>query len=487
MSKKIKYTAIIIKQPLIDWYLVMMLFVLVCFAFSKQALAQQKKNVLFIVVDDLRPALGCYGDQLASSPNIDSLAKAGTVFKAAYSQQAVCAPSRASFMTGKKPDRTKVWNLETHFRTVLPNVVTLPQHFKNHGYQSMQIGKIYHDPQKAQDLISWSMPEVLAVTTNKGKYVLDSNLAKAPKATVSEAADVPDSAYIDGMVADKAVVALKKIGDKPFFMAVGFRRPHLPFSVPASYWKKSINTKFPIAVDTANGVNIPSYSKHTSVELRGYTDIPDFGSIDEKLSAELIRGYYTSVSFVDEQIGKVLRQLKNSGLDKNTIVVLFSDHGFHLGEHGLWGKTTNAKIDTRVPLIVLDPMSKKQPSTFDEPVQLVDVYATLSDLCHLSPPETDGESFAKVIQSKPFSGLGMAFSQFPNQMKFKDRPEIMGYAVHTKQFRYTEWIELKTERVVATELYDYHTDPSENNNVAGGVQYKKIISKLSTAIKYYRN
>ena len=461
-----------------------MLFVLASF---QTLSAQQKKNVLFIVVDDLRPALGCYGDTLASSPNIDRLAKSGTVFKAAYCQQAVCAPSRASFMTGRKPDRTKVWNLETHFRTALPNVVTLPQHFKNNGYQSMQIGKIYHDPKKAQDPISWSIPEILAVTTNKGKYVLGSNLAKAPKATASEIANVPDSAYIDGMVADKVVSALRNIGTQPFFMAVGFRRPHLPFSVPLTFWKKTEGRKFSVGADTVKSVGAPKYAVHGSVELRGYTDIPDFGPIDEKLSNELVRGYYTAVSFVDAQIGKVLDELRRSGADKNTIVVLFSDHGFHLGEQGLWGKTTNTKIDTRVPLIVLDPTLGRQPKVSEELVQLVDLYATLSKLCNLSAPQTDGTSFAELLKGKPFAGKGMAFSQFPNQMKFEDRPEVMGYAVHTKLFRYTEWIELKTGKVLAKELYDYQVDPKENVNVAGNARYKNVISHLSNQIKSYRN
>lgn len=191
---------------------------------------------MFIVVDDLRPALGCYNDLNATPPNIDALAAKGTLFTAAFCQQAVCAPSRASFMTGKKPDHTKVWNLETHFRTALPNVVTMPQYFKNNDYYARQIGKIYHDPAAAQDPQSWSVPELLNVTTNKGKYVLDSNLRHAPRATVAEAADVPDSAYIDGMVANTAIKELQHVGNKPFFLAVGFRRPHLPFSVPLSFW-----------------------------------------------------------------------------------------------------------------------------------------------------------------------------------------------------------------------------------------------------------
>jgi iduronate 2-sulfatase len=460
---------------------------LVCLCLvSSPVFAQQKKNVLFIVVDDLRPALGCYNDPNASSPNIDRLAQHATLFSSAFCQQAVCAPSRASFMTGRKPDVTKVWNLETHFRTSLPNVVTMPQYFKNNGYYARQIGKIYHDPQAAQDRQSWSVPELFAVTTNKGKYVLDSNLRRAPKATVAEWADVPDSAYIDGMVANAAVNELRHIGSKPFFLAVGFRRPHLPFSVPLAYWQANRQKLFFVSQDTARAVNVPKYSVHNSVELRGYTDIPNFGPIDAKLSKQLIKGYYTSVTYTDTQVGKVLGELHRLELDKNTIVVLLSDHGFHLGEHGLWGKTTNSKTDTRVPLIIYDPTQPQQKRLSSTVVQLIDLYATLSELCGLPQPQTDGKSFVSILQGKDYHGTGMAFSQFPDDMKYTDRPNIMGYAIHTNTFGYTEWIELKTERVVARELYDYSIDPAENVNRADDPKYAKTIAGLSNEIKTYR-
>lgn len=456
------------------------------FLLSQSAFAQQKTNVLFIVIDDLRPALGCYGDVNAYSPNIDQLAANGTLFKSAFCQQAVCAPSRASFMTGKKPDHTKVWNLETHFRKALPDVVTLPQYFKNNGYYTRQIGKIYHDPKAAQDAQSWSVPELLNVTTNKGKYVLDSNLAHAPKATVSEAADVADSAYIDGMVADAAVKELQQMGNKPFFLAVGFRRPHLPFSVPLTYWKRNESKIYPLTQSPNQGLNVPKLAMHNSVELRGYTDIPDFGPIDKDLSEKLIKGYYTSVSFTDRQVGKVIDELKKLGLDKNTVIVLLSDHGFHLGEHGLWGKTTNSKLDTRVPLIINDPAKLNAGKVTDTVVQLVDLYATISELCNLPAPQTDGQSFANILKGKPFVGSGLAFSQFPDNMKYEEKPNIMGYVVHNNNFGYTEWIELKTGNVVASELYDYRTDPDENKNVAEDPKYKNQRSFFSQQLKAYR-
>lgn len=459
-----------------------MLMLLIPFTAS----SQHKKNVLFIVVDDLRPALGCYHDLMASSPNIDNLAAHGTLFTSAFCQQAVCAPSRASFMTGKKPDHTKVWNLQTHFRTALPDVVTMPQYFKNNGYYARQIGKIYHDPKSAQDPQSWSVPELFGVTTNMGKYVLDSNLRHAPKATVAEAADVADSAYIDGMVANAAVKELQHMGTKPFFLAVGFRRPHLPFSVPLSYWNLSRQKAFSLSPDTARALNVPRFSVHNSVELRGYTDIPDFGPLSPELGRELVRGYYTSVSYTDKQVGKVLTELHRLDLDKNTIIVLFSDHGFHLGEHGLWGKTTNSKLDTHVPLIIVDPAQAKPHTVSNAVVQLVDLYATISELSGLPAPQTDGHSFAKIIQGKSYAGDGVAFSQFPDNMKYNDRPNIMGYVVHTPLYGYTEWIELKTEKIVARELYDYKIDPAENVNRADDPKYQHVITELSQRIAAYR-
>lgn len=441
-----------------------------------------KPNVLFIVVDDLRPALGCYGDVLAKTPNIDALAAKGTVFTNAYCQQAVCGPSRASFMTGRRPDHTGVWNLTTHFRTALPNVVTLPQYFKLHGYFSRQIGKIYHDPQAAQDRQSWSAPEILAVTTNLGKYAVDTNLKKAPKAWSSERAGVPDNKYIDGMVADAAVAELTNLKSKPFFLAVGFRRPHLPFSVPQKFWDSNASQRF-AAQDPNRAAAVPSYSEHSSVELRGYTDIPDAGPISPEKAEELIRGYYASVAFTDAQVGKVLAALTTLGLEKNTVVILISDHGFHLGEHAMWGKTTNSRIDTRVPLIVYDPALTNHPGNVRQVVELVDLYATLASRCKLPAPETDGASFSPLLTGKGKWEKEFALSQFPDVMNYKNKPAIMGYAIHSAVYGYTEWIDLETKKQIAAELYDYKNDPGENNNVVSDKKYEQLRRSLSLKLR----
>ncbi|NGM61220.1 sulfatase [Sphingobacterium sp. SGG-5] len=444
--------------------------------------SQMRPNVLFIAVDDLRPQLGCYGDKVVQSPNIDRLAKLGVLFNRAYCQQAVCSPSRTSLMTGRRPNTTKVWDLKTHFRTTIPDVITLPQYFKNNGYHTQSIGKIYHDPRSAQDSLSWSAPEILVVTAKKGKYVLPDNLlTKSSKAASSEIADVPDNAYIDGKVADQAVATLGKIKDKPFFLAVGFRRPHLPFSAPKKYWDIYDRDKITLPAEREFPTNVPSYAGHNSQELRGYTDIGKNVITDEKVK-ELLHGYYAAISYTDAQIGKVLDELDRLNLTGNTIVVLWSDHGFHLGEKGLWAKSTNYELDTRVPLIVAAP-GKKQGIMSNALVELVDLYPTLADLAGFQIPDNlEGVSFMPLLTQPDMPWKSAAFSQFPRPWMYKGNPNLMGYAMRTERYRYVEWRDFKTAEVRAVELYDHRLDPLELNNVAelpaNAVKIKELKQKL---------
>jgi iduronate 2-sulfatase len=432
-----------------------------------KSFSRQKPNVLFIAVDDLRPELGCYGNQTVKSPNIDKLAQSGVLFNQAYCQQAVCSPSRTSLMTGRRPNTTKVWDLKTHFRTTIPDVVTLPQYFKNNGYHTQSIGKIYHDPASAQDALSWSVPEILAVTTREGKYVLPSNLQnKSAKAASTEIADVPDNAYVDGQVADQALEVLRKIKDKPFFLAVGFRRPHLPFSAPKKYWDLYSREHIPLPAQRALPKNIPSYAAHHNEELKGYNDIdPDNLNTDNKIR-ELLHGYYAAISYTDAQIGRVLAELNRLGLTKNTIIVLWSDHGFHLGEKGLWAKSTNYELDTRVPLIIAAP-GKKIGVKSNALVELVDLYPTVADLGGLRIPDNlEGTSVAPLLASPNQSWKSAVFSQFPRPWIYKTAPDLMGYTMRTDRYRYVEWHDFKTDEVKAIELYDHRVDPAEVNNIA---------------------
>lgn len=445
---------------------------------------KQPPNILFIAIDDLRPQLGCYGDKIVQSPNIDKLAGSGVLFNRAYCQQAVCSPSRTSLMTGKRPDATKVWDLKTHFRTTIPDVVTLPQYFKNNGYHTQCIGKIYHDPASAQDALSWSAPEILAVTNREGKYVLPSNLQKkASKATATERADVPDSAYIDGQVADQALEVLRKIKDKPFFLAVGFRRPHLPFSAPKKYWDLYEQKNIPLPGQRTLPPNIPAYAAHNSEELRGYSDIGSDHEITDAKTQELLHGYYAAISYTDAQIGKVLAELDRLNLTRNTIIVLWSDHGFHLGEKGLWAKTTNYELDTRVPLIIAAP-GKARGVTSNELVELVDLYPTLAEVGGLPVPEgLEGTSLAPLLTRPDQPWKSAVFSQFPRPWQYKGEPETMGYAMRTDHYRFVEWRNVKTGEVKATELYDHQADPGEVNNIANIPANVALIKELKQQLR----
>lgn len=433
-------------------------------------------NVLFIAVDDLRPKIGCYGDEMAVTPHLDGLARRGVLFTRAYCQQAVCNPSRASVMTGRRPDTTRVWDLKTHFRKALPDVVTLPQYFKQHGYHTQCVGKIYHDPKWAQDAPSWSVAETYSVTENRTKYALDASRAPKgkKKGLATECAEVPDEAYIDGMVSDAACRMLREIPDKPFFLAVGFRRPHLPFSAPKKYWDLYDPKSLPMPSPTTAPVGIPKIALHNSAELRGYEDMPSTGPLSEAETRRLIHGYYASTSYMDAQLGKVFDELDRLDLTSNTVVVLWADHGYHLGELGLWNKHTNFELDTRVPLIIASPGQKLRGMETSALVELVDLYPTLVDLVGLpDAPGLEGVSLAGLLDNSTTSVKQTAFSQFPRPGNFKGLPPVMGCSVRTEKFRYTEWRNHKKNSVVARELYDHQVDPGELNNLADREDYRE--------------
>ncbi len=442
------------------------------------AVCAQKTNVLFIAVDDLRPQLGCYGDTMAITPNIDRLAKRGVVFDRAYCQQAVCAPSRTSVMTGLRPDATRVWDLNTHFRTTVPRAVTLPQYFRQHGYDTRNVGKIYHDPERAQDPVSWSAPALLAVTDKAGpKYVLPENTVgtKSWKAAATECVDVPDTAYVDGKVGRAAVKLLGELKDTTFFLAVGFRRPHLPFSAPKRYWDLYRDMDIPLPANPRPPGGAPAIGLHSGVELRGYTDIPDQGPVPLAKQRELRHGYYASISYIDAQIGLLLDELDKLELQDNTVIVLWSDHGFHLGELDLWCKTTNFELDTRVPLLISSPRTGAMTGHRDALVELVDLYPTLVELAGLPIPDgLEGVSMVPVIADPGRAWKQAAFSQFPRPWMYRDRPEFMGYSVRTHKFRYTEWRNLQDGTVSAAELYRYLDGEAEHLNLAGNEGFNDV-------------
>lgn len=458
--------------------LLALVFKLVNAGTPRDSLRDERPNFLFIAVDDLRPQLGSYGDSIAITPNLDRIAEMGMVFNKAYSQQAVCAPSRASVLTGRRPDATKVWDLKTHFREALPTVVTLPQNFKLNGYEARSVGKIYHDTQRLQDTASWSSPAVLEITGEAGpKYVLPSNqpTQKTWKKDATERADVSDSAYVDGKVGVAAVKAIRELKDTSFFLAVGFRRPHLPFSAPSRYWDLYNRNDLPLPSHMNPPEGAPKIALHRGVELRGYQDIADSGRISHDKIRQLHHGYYASISYIDAQIGMLIDELEKQGLLKNTVIVVWSDHGFHLGELGLWAKTTNYELDTRVPLIISAPGQKTAGSKTDAIVELVDLYPTLSELAGIPlPKDLDGESLLPLLQDPSTPWKNRAFSQFPRPWMYKGEPKIMGYSIRTNDFRYTEWRNVKNGTIAATELYRYDESGIEEVNLSGKPCYRSI-------------
>lgn len=449
-------------------------------------------NVLFITVDDLRPALGCYGDPLAKTPNIDALAKRGLVFNRAYCQQAVCSPSRTSLLTGRRPDTTKIYNLEDHFRNTIPDVVTLPQHFKDNGYHTQGFGKIYHSG--LDDPNSWSVPftnpqapnyspAVNAAVAKKRQDAVKQGLKgpamnRASKGPAWECVDTDnDDSLQDGDTATRAIAAMREIKDKPFFLAVGFIKPHLPFVAPKKYFDLHPIESFKVAPNNTRPAGAPDVAFHNFAELRAYEEMPaNPKPMPDKDALELIRAYYAAASYMDAQVGRLLAELDALKLRGDTIVILWGDHGWHLGEQGLWCKHTNFENATRAPLIISLPGQKTAGQKSDAFVEFVDVYPTLVELAGLKPTDgLEGTSFAPLIADPGKAWKSAAFSQYP-------RPgAVMGYSMRTERYRYTEWQD-KEGKVIARELYDHEADPAETKNIAESTD-QATVDGLSKQLK----
>lgn len=448
--------------------------------YRSSAAASRRPNVLFIAVDDLRPELGCYGRDYIHSPNIDRIARQGMTFTRAYCQQAVCSPSRSSLLTGTRPDTTKVWDLVTHFRNALPNVVTLPQHFRQNGYFVQGIGKIYHPG--FDDPPSWSVPWQ---TPNAPTYarlttpeVLDEDAPKRGKQKDGppfESADVPDDFYKDGKVAHLAVEILRELRKKrePFFFAVGFAKPHLPFVAPKRYWDLYDPAKIQLAPNPYRPKGAPEYALADSNELRNYVGVPKQGPMPDNLARQLRHGYYAAVSYTDAQIGKLLDELDDQGLSRNTIIILWGDHGWKLGEHGAWCKHSNVENDTNAPLLLSVPGMKNAGRRSHGLVEFVDIYPTLAELAGLPlPGHLEGTSFKPLLDNPDRPWKPAAFSQYP-------RKHLMGYSMRTDRYRFTVWVDRKDHsKVDAIELYDHHTDPQENENIAVQPKHAELVKSL---------
>ena len=445
---------------------------------SLSTFAAEKKNVLFIMADDYRPELASYGST-AITPNLDRLAKMSVQFTRAYCQQAVCNPSRSSMLTGKRPDTLRLWHNGTGFRELNPDVTTIPLWFKEHGYTSRCVGKIFHNwhTKDHGDPRSWSAPEFLHYANHGHDVpevagVLPPNLVEVfslreyTKVPLCECRDVPDEAYYDGRVAAEAVKVMREVKDRPFFLAVGFWKPHAPFNAPKKYWDLYDRSALP-TLNPARPEGAPELAFHQSTEILG--PVKDQKQPTPEQIATMRHGYFANISYLDAQLGKVLDALEQNGLMDKTVITFAGDHGYHIGEHGQWGKTSNFEYDARVPFFIRDPGSANNGKQTAALAELVDFFPTLVDLCALPKPEgLEGSSLVPVLRDTAAIVDRAAYTQHPRPAYF-DRepggvPKAMGYSVRTSLARYTEWRDWKTKEVVARELYDNDQQPAELKN-----------------------
>lgn len=516
---------------------------LVLIAFSYPVRAADRPNILFIAVDDLRPELGCYGSEIAVTPNLDALAKGGLLFNRAYCQQAICRPSRASLMTGARPETTGLFHNYVSLRELQPEILTLPEHFIANGYETAYVGKIFHNGDTDEER-SWSRPAAKwlgpDIKKPNGPYRLPENVklrnenfkemfAKYGEAArrglasgpAFEKADVPDHAYIDGYNTLLAVKTMKQMagGEKPFFLGMGYHLPHLNWCAPKKYWDLCDSAKIPLVTDGTAPASGAAMGLHASFELRTRSNIPKTGPIGPDLARTLKHAYLASTSYVDAQIGLLLKGLDDAGLRDNTIIVVWGDHGWHLGDMGVWGKATNYEIATRVPLMIWAPEMKSRGQRTNALVELVDIFPTLCELANVPRPvHLEGHSFAPLVDQPDRPWKKATFSQYPNpalrewaanplspgmretwfgplikdvEQRIIDQQgetwnrelfeeHLMGYTMRTDRYRLVVWKDRRDPQAkpIFIELFDHNTDPHETKNIAQN--NPKLVKQLIT-------
>lgn len=471
-----------------------------------------RPNVLLILVDDLKPSFGAYGDDFVHSPNLDALAARGMRFDRAYCNQAVCAPSRNNLMTGMRSTTLGIYGLGEFFRNKAPDAVTLPQYFMQHGYRAEGVGKVFHIGHgNINDDRSWSVPfqkespidYVLEESTggqltreeglfeNWGKGDPDKNPWRLPRGAAWEKADVGDDAYADGRIAAEGIRRLRAAAERnqPFFLALGFTKPHLPFCAPTRYWDLYDPSVFKLAEFTQPPVGAPPYAgKNPKGEIAAYFPVPGNKNqpIPEDMQRTLIHGYYASLSYMDAQVGRVIDELDRLGLTDNTVIVLWGDHGYHFGDHGTWTKHTNYEQDARIPILVAAPGVTRPGSSSRAFIETVDIYPTLTELAGLpaptGPQTIDGQSFASVLTDANATIRDHAYHCFP-------RGKRLGRAIRTERYRMVEWkVAGKPADTAEYELYDYAADALEKRNIAAQrpevlEQLKAILARHPEAIR----
>ena len=487
------------------------------------AMGKNRPNVLFIAADDLRPLLGCYGEQAVQTPSIDRLADRGTTFRRAYCQAPQCSPSRVSLMFGLRPDTTGHYSNRHPFdRERFRESPSLPEHFKNHGYHTQSFGKIYHNETDHPE--GWSVPSspgrkremwetvdeaAIAGVEFVKRARIPTVIAPRNKCPAIQAPDVPDETLYGGRMTGQAIAAMAAVKDRPFFLAVGYYRPHLPLVAPKKYFDKYPLDRIRLPEHRQPPAGAPLWSIYNSVtywhprarevwridldfpkypstreealrfagwELRSYRGIPAGGPISDTLQARVWQAYLACVSYIDAQVGRLLQALETFGLSDKTIVVFWGDHGWHLGEHGTWAKMTLFEWATRVPLLIAAP-GRSQPLRVESLVELVDLYPTLCQLADLPIPDhVEGDSLIPLLSDPDQPWKTAAFSHFPRH------GHSMGQSMRTSRYRYTEWVGLDG-RIKGRELYDHSRDPLELTNLAASAATAHTVRKLARQLK----
>lgn len=460
-------------------------------------------NVLMICVDDLKPVLGCYGDPLARTPNLDRLASRGLRFDAAYCNQAVCAPSRNNLMVGSRSTTLGVYSLNNNFREAAPDAVTLLQYFMRHGWRTEGIGKVFHVGHgNHDDAASWSVafqpdkvveylnPENSAggQLTREEAFFSNQKLGQnrdLPRGAAWEIADVPDNAYADGRIADEGIRRLRAASEKPgqpLFLVLGFVKPHLPFCAPRKYWDLHKAEDFKLAKRATPPDGAPRYAGKTLLELNQYTPVPERPPLDDDLQRKLIHGYYAATSFMDAQVGRVMDELNKLKMT-NTVVVVWGDNGWHFGDNGAWTKHTNYEQANRIPLIVVAPGVTKPGTSTKQLTETVDIYPTLVELARLPKAQVsqrlDGVSLVPVLKDPGARVRDHAYHAFP---RVREGQPVIGRAVRTERYRLVEWKKPgASEDTADLELYDYEKDPEETRNLAASAP--ETVSKLREILR----
>lgn len=458
-------------------YLFLILFL--CSCDSKNSGPPDTPNILFIAVDDLRPELHCYGREMISSPNIDRLAAEGTRFDRSYCNIPVCGASRASLMTGLRPARNRFLSYLSRADEEAPGIITLPGHFRKNGWYTISNGKIFHHDN--DDSASWN--EIWHPVSNSiswRDYALEENILRDTsdlfRGPPFERAGVADSIYKDGKIASKTIRDLQKLKElhKPFFLAAGFYKPHLPFNAPEKYWAL-YDGKVALPDNNYPPENAPPESLHNFGELRAYAGVPPNGPVPDEFARELIHGYYASVSYTDAQIGKILDELERLELDRTTIVILWGDHGWNLREHGLWCKHCNYETSLHTPLVLKVPGTDQVGAT-SEIVEYVDIYPTLCELAGLELPDhLQGNSFRELLFDPDATSDGVAICQW-----------YAGITTIRENWFYTEWVNDR-DSAYARMLYDHRVDPHENRNISEDPIHAETIDGLSAEMRRSRS